>query len=117
MELKWSATFPYKPVSVDHAYPTRGRGGRFLSKEGKIFREQVQWFVKTSYSGKLLTGDLEMTIDYTFGDKRRRDVDNWHKVFIDSLKGFIFEDDSQIQKLTLTKTIGKTTSFTAKIYG
>jgi len=34
-------------------------------------------------------------------DKRRRDIDNYNKILLDSLTGIVWEDDSQIDILTI----------------
>jgi crossover junction endodeoxyribonuclease RusA len=55
----------------------------------------------------MILDDVIVTIALYFGDKRRRDIDNWHKILLDSLTGIVWKDDSQIQEMRVTKNIGK----------
>ena len=52
-------------------------------------------------------GLVSVIVRYYFKDKRKRDVDNFHKALIDGLKGIAFEDDSQIVLLCLEKFIDR----------
>ena len=70
-------------------------------------KESYGWQVKEQYHGEPLEGDLIMNIILYFGDNRRRDIDNFHKLGIDALKGIVFTDDSQIQTLSTTKLYDK----------
>jgi Holliday junction resolvase RusA-like endonuclease len=44
-----------------------------------------------------------VTITLYFKGKRRRDIDNYLKPLIDALKDQLFEDDSMIEELIVTK--------------
>lgn len=91
-----------KPVSVNQAYPTGFNGRRFLSKEGKEYKELLGW------AAREFKGDPSkafMKVKYTFGfkDKRRRDIDDYIKLTQDALSGIWFEDDCQIVAISATK--------------
>lgn len=74
-----------------------------MTKQGKQLKEHYQLEARNQYKGKVMPGDCDMEITLFFKDKRRRDVDNYNKLVLDSLEGVIFEDDSQIQMLTIKK--------------
>ncbi len=83
------------PISTQHLYLQKGHL-RFMSKEGKTLKEQYQWEAKKQWKKPMLTIPLEIDITLYFGNKRRRDWDNWHKLTCDALSGIVYEDDSQI---------------------
>ena len=78
-----------------------------MTKQGKDLKEQYQLEAKNQYKGKVLSGDVEMELVLFFKDKRRRDVDNYNKLVLDALEGIVFEDDKQVQKLTIIKDYSK----------
>lgn len=92
------------PPSINHMYGQTKTGRRFLSKKGKDYKESVKSIVGDV---NILDGEIEMTIIYYFGDNRRRDVTNYDKALLDSLSGVVYNDDCQIQKITLEKFIDK----------
>ena len=42
-----------------------------------------------------------------FGDKRKRDWDNYHKIAIDSLDGIVLKDDVLVEQAIVTKYYDK----------
>jgi len=48
-----------------------------------------------------------MTAHLYHGTKRERDIDNFSKLLLDALTGIVYEDDSQIVSLTITKAYDK----------
>ena len=94
-ELPW-------PPSVNHYY--RHVGPRVLiSRDGRRYREVV---VEMFRNEKVVAYacPVEITIELYPPDKRRRDVDNSLKCLLDTLThAGMYEDDSQIKKLTVTK--------------
>jgi len=98
------------PLSTQHIYRSACRGKfptRYMTKQGKDLKEQYQLEAKNQYKGKVLSGDVEMELVLFFKDKRRRDVDNYNKLVLDALEGIVFEDDKQVQKLTIIKDYSK----------
>ena len=99
---------PLKPVSLNQAYMV-GRGAGFkLSKQGRKFKEDCQDFLKEQFlEDKPFDKKLKVTIFFQLRDFREViDVDNMFKLLIDSMKGIVFKDDSQIYKLSGEKEIG-----------
>jgi len=94
-ELPW-------PPSVNHYY--RHVGPRVLiSRDGRRYRENI---VSRFALEKVATmsGPLELHIELYPPDGRRRDADNSLKCLLDAFThGDLYDDDSQIQKLTVIK--------------
>ena len=68
------------------------------AKLKKSYQEQAQ----EQWGADPLGCNLEVNIGIYFGDKRKRDWDNYHKLAMDSLTGIVWEDDSQIKKATVS---------------
>jgi crossover junction endodeoxyribonuclease RusA len=77
-----------------------------MTKKGKALKESYTLQAE-SQCKKVFKGDVEMTIMLYFGDKRRRDVDNYNKLILDSLEGICYKDDKQVQTLVVTKMYDK----------
>lgn len=90
-------TLTGNPLSTQNAYLQHGKI-RFMKKEAKERKEQYAWEARSQWKGKPLTEDLKATIRLFFGDKRRRDFDNFHKISMDALTGIVYVDDHQIRK-------------------
>lgn len=90
-------TLTGNPMSTQHIYLLKGHI-RFMRKEAKQRKEQYQWEARSQWKGKPLTEELSIRIDLFFGDKRKRDFDNFHKLTGDALTGIVWEDDSQIKE-------------------
>lgn len=92
------------PPSVNSMYRAFRRGNictTIMSKKGREYVEDVRNRVQVSAP---LTVRLEVRIDLYPPDNRRRDIDNYTKCVLDSLtKCGVWEDDSQIDKLTIIR--------------
>lgn len=88
------------PPSLNHYY--RHVGPRVLiSREGRSYRSRV---MATLAGTPRQPGGLEMEIEFYPPDRRRRDLDNLLKCVLDTLQhAGVYEDDSQIVKLTAIK--------------
>jgi len=92
---------PYPP-SINH-YWRRVGSRTLISREGRRFRRDVM-AILAAMSVKPLTGPLVVEVDVFPPDKRRRDIDNIVKSLLDALEhGGAYDDDSQIEKLTIQK--------------
>jgi len=94
------------PPSTQHIYLHKGRI-TFMTKEGKDYKEFCQWNIKSQYKGKIIKNDISVVIELYFADKRRRDLDNFNKIILDSCTGLLWKDDCQIIELTIRKFIDK----------
>ena len=102
--------FKGQPLSTQTIYRSTCRGKFatvYMTPKGKAMKEYYQLEAKTQYKEEVSSEPLEMEINLFFKDKRKRDVDNFNKLILDSLQGIVYEDDSQITKLTITKEICK----------
>lgn len=96
--------FPFRPPSVNTYW--RRTGSRFhISDAGQKFKYNVQTYMMTQKK-KLSKEKLEVDLILNFKDKTVRDIDNFCKGIFDSLTGILWEDDSQIVKLHITKNTG-----------
>lgn len=71
-------------------------------KSVKEFEERLkmQAIINMNLIGGLtLEGDIRLTLEVTFGDKRRRDLQNCYGSVCDSLNDICYHDDSQIVEL------------------
>lgn len=94
------------PISTNVIY-RRHKSIIYLSKEGKDLKNSYQWEAKSQFKKKPITSELEISVSLYFKDKRRRDIDNWCKILLDSLTGIVWVDDSQIRKMTIKKLMDK----------
>ena len=90
LELPW-------PPSVNRYY-RHAEHRVLISREGRAYRQKVCSMLRGS--GPMLEGPIEMTIDATPPDRRRRDLDNILKCLLDTLQhARFYRDDSQIKDL------------------
>ncbi len=97
--------------------PSVNTYNRYTSRNGKIivankkttldYKKQVQdlWDQKYGKNPKKEKFYVKMTL--IFSDQKKRDIDNYSKVLLDSLTEHAWEDDSQIWKLKIKKKIQK----------
>ena len=103
-------TLKGNPRSTGTLYKTMCRGNfptTYLIQAGKDLKEDYGWQARQQYRGKPLDEELQIVVDIYFGTKRRADWDNFHKLSMDAMTGIVWEDDSQIQKATVTKHYDK----------
>ena len=96
------------PKSNNHIYRNHGHI-RYMTQDGKALKESYQLQAKSQVERKWLPtpNDLGIQIDLFFGDQRKRDIDNYCKILLDSLSGLIWIDDNQITCMAITKQIDK----------
>ena len=87
------------PPSVNH-YWVRTKRGFFVSKEGQDFKKTI---AIAAHNIKPFCGDVALKIEFVPSDRRKRDIDNIAKCVLDSLKGIVYEDDSQVVHLEMWK--------------
>lgn len=75
----------------------------YITNEGKAIKEGYQWEAKSQYRKKPMKDELEVWTTLYLKTKRRADIDNFHKLLLDSLTGIVWEDDSQIVEYHISK--------------
>ncbi len=84
------------------------KGGGYLYPRVVAWEQLISAYARQVMGGRSpLFGNLAMTILFVLPDHRKRDLDNLSKAVCDSLNGIVFEDDSQIVDLHLTKRVSK----------
>lgn len=99
-------TLTGNPLSTNNIYRSAGKI-RYMTKTAKARKEQYQWEAKSQWEGEPLEGDICVNILLYFGNKRRNDWDNAHKLSMDSLEGICYNDDSQITEAHVFKLYDK----------
>ena len=82
---------------------------KYMKKEAKKLKEDYIRQIKRQYSWEIMDVPVEIAIRLVFGDRRRRDWDNRHKLSMDALEWIILKDDSQIEKAYVEKFYEKWT--------
>lgn len=99
--------FNQVPISTQHCYGNRVMGKRvirYMSAKGKKYKEDLREAIKQQVKELPLWKDkVEVKLWLYFKDKRRRDIDNYNKIILDSMEGLIYEDDKQIRLLQIYK--------------
>lgn len=93
------------PPSVNACYRAIPRGkicANILSKKGREYKERIAGLMGEK-PAMLTDARLMVQIRLFMPDLRRRDVDNYNKILLDSLSGYVWEDDSQIDILTISR--------------
>jgi crossover junction endodeoxyribonuclease RusA len=93
------------PISVNAMYRSIGRG-IVMSQKGRTFKNELTTAIINNKKTMRIHGPVSVEIHFEFADKRRRDVDNYAKAVLDCAKTLLFDDDSDIWRLTMTKKIG-----------
>jgi len=87
------------PPSINHYWGVHGHR-RFVSKAGKLFKEQVSDYVAEYDVPKLGTARLEFQVTLYPKDRRKQDIDNRIKALWDALADAgVFDNDEQIDVL------------------
>ena len=91
------------PPSVN-SYRTIYRNRMCISKAGKDFKKQVQYYVWEYKVPSLGANRLEMKVVLYPRDKRKQDIDNRIKALWDALvDAKVFDDDEQIDVLIVER--------------
>lgn len=99
------------PPSTSNIYKYRSVGKfimGYMSAEGKQKKEEYRWEMINQWKRKpILTEEFKIDVTYYFKDLRRRDWDNFNKLWMDAGTKIIWEDDKLISDAHIHKKIDK----------
>lgn len=98
-------TLLWNPKSTNHIYKMTCRGkfaSMYMTQEWKNLKELYSLQARVQKTD-FLTCDISVEVILYFWDKRKRDLDNHNKLWMDSLSGIVYEDDKQIKQMLLRK--------------
>jgi crossover junction endodeoxyribonuclease RusA len=95
-----------KPIPINQKYFVVN-GRMILSKKYRDTKEAMQWEITSQVKFERITEDVALNILFYYGDKRKRDIDAYLKILLDSMSGIVYVDDSQITLLHVSKFIDK----------
>lgn len=78
-----------------------------MKADAKKLKAKYVEQINQQYWGDLIEEDVSIVIDLFFGDKRKRDWDNYHKLSMDSLEDTVLVNDVQIQRAEVAKYYDK----------
>ena len=94
------------PISTNSCY-RHSRNITYLTPKARKLRKDYTTQAQQQWKKPPLKTELFIDIILYFGDKRKRDWDNYHKLSMDSLEGVVFENDCQIKEATVHKEYDK----------
>jgi crossover junction endodeoxyribonuclease RusA len=94
------------PQSTNHIYKHGGRHV-YMTDEGHALKKDYQIQLKQQYKDKPISERVDAKIKLYFGDKRKRDVDNYNKIILDACSKILWDDDCQIESLFIEKNYDK----------
>ena len=97
--------FETLPPSTNHLYRRTSRGVSLIESVRQA-KDAIGCEARSQFHGEPLAGDLAVTIDLYWPDRRKHDVDNV-KALLDALNGIVWEDDGLIVDLHIRKHFDK----------
>src|SRR4051795_10085950 len=97
-------TLSGEPKFTQHIYRSACNGRiptRYMTAESQAIKTAYQWEAKAQWRGAPIKDELALSVRFFFGTKRKADLDNFNKLWADSLTGIVYDDDSQIGELHL----------------
>lgn len=95
-----------RPVPINQKYFVRNNRN-ILSTKYRNAKEELTWEIMSQWDGEPLSHNVAVNLLLYFGDKRKRDIDAWIKILLDSMTGIVYIDDSQITELHVFKEYDK----------
>ena len=98
------------PISTQTCYKYTCRGRHvagYMAKRCKTLKTDYKYQIMSQYKGEPLKTPVRVKMSLLMGTKRRSDIDNFNKLVFDALSGIVYEDDSQIIELHITKGYDK----------
>ena len=93
---------PWPPTVNTYYAVVRGR--KILSKKGRAFKKSAKESLMVQKCPKAQTGRIEVNIEASPPDRRKRDIDNLVKPILDALTDYgAWEDDAQVDVLRVRR--------------
>ena len=108
--IEYSFVFNTTPLSYYRTLRKTKSGRTYLTKEGKEYRKTIKEQVEAQmfgYNIDVLKGNLSATFIFFHDNRRKNDLDNSLKSILDCFNEVLFEDDSQLISITLSKKYDK----------
>ncbi|GAA0209910.1 Holliday junction resolvase RusA-like endonuclease [Brevundimonas nasdae] len=88
-----------------------------LTTQAKYYKPLVYEFMRKEWSSRPSWGDhvVEIRMEHV-GDPPWMDLDNLAKALLDSIKGYLFHDDSQVARLVVERNEGEKERITIRSY-
>ena len=97
---------PITPLSFNCYMRNTRYGRRYITARGKEYKQQLIEALK-EYDGECYDCPIELTITFYFNNKRKNDLDNYIKPFLDCIHNIVYTDDRYIYKLVAEKKYNK----------
>jgi len=94
------------PYSTNNIYYHKGHIA-FIKSKPKKQKDDWKKEAFNQWKSDPINSILKVKINLYFGDKRKRDWDNYHKLAMDSLTGIVWDDDSQIKEASVVVNYSK----------
>jgi Holliday junction resolvase RusA-like endonuclease len=102
MSKQQIVVFPFLPPSANRCY--RSTGNRvYKSKIYTQYEKQMNAFLETKPELEKILGNVKLHITFFKKDKRKYDIDNRLKSFLDSIENRLIENDNCVQQLSVRK--------------
>jgi crossover junction endodeoxyribonuclease RusA len=88
-------TLPWPP-SLNKLYRSTGSGIR-ITRDAIAYKNEVRTILRNKRV-TLTTQPVSLTI-HQYRPQKRGDIDNYSKLLLDSLQGYVYENDSQVNEL------------------
>ena len=87
---------PMPPSANDYWRFVNGRV--LVSSDARQYKETAGWLAKSAGLSEPMTGEVAVTL-HVYRRQKSGDLDNRIKVLLDSLRGVIYQDDSQVVEI------------------
>ncbi len=94
------------PPSVNHYWiRPRGRHGLIVGPQGRAYKEHVAWLMNLAEVSPV---DYPLSLQvWLYRPNKRSDIDNQNKALLDSLTGYAWVDDRQIEQMATYKLLDR----------
>lgn len=98
-------TLLWNPYSTNNIYARNWKRG-FIKPEPRKQKDSYILQARMQLTEKL-EHKVKVTAELYFWDRRKRDIDNYNKLWMDALSWIAYDDDKQIVELHLSKSYDK----------